>query len=73
MHPARPLVISTLSQHRDAGLVLISHCRTGKHSHVVDYALIDTLGDVVVDYAFKASRICPECGAPGGMMEIRHS
>lgn len=27
--------------------------------------------DVEIDYAFKRSLTCPECGAPGGGIEVR--
>lgn len=66
--------IRTLGQYLDAGLVVRSFCSSGHdHSHIVDLErLAKELGpDVEVDYDFKVSRICPECGAPGGGLDVR--
>lgn len=64
--PMEPVV--RLSQFRDGGYVLISHCSSGAgHQHTLDYeTLIAQHGDAEVDYAFKVAMTCPECGAPGG-------
>ena len=74
-YPPKPIkAILTLQDHLDAGLVIRSFCSSGQgHSHVVDLeALIAERGpDAEIDYAFKQSLICPECGAPGGGLEIR--
>jgi len=69
--PAKP--IWRLSEFRAAGYRLVSHCSAGAgHQHELDYdALIAELGDVEVDYQFRRSRTCSECGAPGGGMTIR--
>lgn len=71
-HPPRP--IQVLQDFLDAGMSIRSYCSSGKgHHHVVVLsALIDERGpDTLVDYAFKRSLICPECGAPGGGIEFR--
>lgn len=69
--PIQPIV--HLSQYRDGGYVLISHCSSGAgHHHVVVYdTIIDKFGDAKVDYAFKVAMTCPECSAPGGGMTMR--
>ena len=70
--PATP--IQVLQDFLDAGMTIRSYCSSGKgHSHVVDLpALIAERGpDTQVDYAFKQSLTCPECGEPGGGIEIR--
>lgn len=73
--PPKPIkAIRTLQEHLDAGLVIRSFCSSEQgHSHVVDpEALIaERSPDVEIDYAFKRSLICPECGAPGGGLELR--
>ena len=68
--PIEPVV--RLSQFRDGGYVLISHCSAGAgHQHTLDFeALIGRYGDAEVDYAFKVAMTCHECGAPGGGMTI---
>jgi hypothetical protein len=68
--PIEPVV--RLSQFRDGGYVLISHCSSGiGHQHTLDYdALIAQHGDAEVDYAFKVGMTCPDCGAPGGGMTV---
>lgn len=74
-HPAKPVrPIRTLQEYLDGGWAIRSFCSSGqRHSHAVDLqALIAERGpDVEIDYAFKRSLICPECGAPGGGLEIR--
>lgn len=63
----------TLQDYLDAGLTIRSFCSGGQgHSHVLDLtALIAERGpDVEVDYVFRRSLTCPECGAPGGGLEI---
>lgn len=73
-YPPKPIKpILTLQDHLDAGLTVRSFCSRGQgHSHVLDLeALIAARGpNVEIDYAFKRSLICPECGAPGGGLEI---
>lgn len=73
-HPPKPVKpIRTLQDYLDGGFVIRSFCSSGHgHSHVVDLkALISERGpDVEVDYAFKRSLTCPECGAPGGGIEV---
>lgn len=66
----KPIVL--LSQYRDAGYILISHCSLWPaHQHIVVYdTLLKRLGDVEVNYAFKAAMTCPECGGPGGGMTL---
>lgn len=69
--PAKPIV--TVGDYIRAGLVVRSFCSSGLgHSHVVDLmALQDSVGPAtVIDYAFKRSLICPECGAAGGGLMI---
>jgi len=68
--PIEPIV--RLSQFRDGGYTLISHCSSGRiHQHTLDYdALIAQHGDAAVDYAFKVAMTCPECGAAGGGMTV---
>jgi hypothetical protein len=71
--PPKPIQpITRLSQFRDAGYILISHCSSGSgHEHVIVYdVIIDRLGDAEVDYALKIAMSCPECGANGGGMTI---
>lgn len=74
-HPSKPIkALRTLQDHVDAGLMIRSFCSSGQgHSHVVDLgALIVERGpNVEIDYAFKRSLTCPECGAPGGGLELR--
>jgi hypothetical protein len=76
-HPPRPIrAIRTLQEHLDAGLVIRSFCSSGQgHSHVVELgALIAERGsNVEVDYAFKRSLICPQCGAHGGGLIVEAS
>lgn len=70
-NPAKP--IRTLQEHYDAGYTIVSFCSSGEgHSHVVDLRALtlERGSDVEVDYAFKRSLICPECGSPGGGLEI---
>lgn len=73
-YPPKPIKpILTLQDHHDAGLVIRSFCSSGQgHSHIVDLeALITERGpDIEVDYAFKRSLTCPECGRPGGGLEV---
>lgn len=73
-HPPKPIrPIRTLQDFLDGGYVIRSFCSSGQgHSHVVDLeALISKRGpDVEVDYAFKRSLTCPECGAPSGGIQI---
>lgn len=72
-YPPRPVQpITRLSQYRDAGYVLISHCSRGRgHQHVIVYeTVMGERGDAEVDFAFKVSMRCPECGAAGGGMSI---
>ena len=67
--PPKPIdPVVRLSQFRDGGYVLISHCSAGAgHQHTLDFdALMAQYGDVEVDYAFKVAMTCPECGAAGG-------
>lgn len=71
--PPRPApAITRLSQFKEAGYVLISHCRANpEHEHEIDYdAAILAHGDVEVDYGFKAEQRCPVCGALGGGFSI---
>jgi hypothetical protein len=71
--PPKPIEkIVRLSQFRDGGYVLISHCSAGAgHQHTLDYdALIAQHGDAEVDYAFNVAMTCPECGATGGGMTV---
>lgn len=74
-HPPRPVrAIVTLKDHLDAGVTIRSFCSSGQgHSHFVDLSALisERGGDVPIDYAFKRSLACPECGAPGGGLEIR--
>ncbi|TIN95539.1 MAG: hypothetical protein E5Y06_12370 [Mesorhizobium sp.] len=66
--------IRTLRDYLDAGLSIRSFCSSGRgHCHVVDLpALIAERGpDVDVDYAFRQSLTCPECGEPGGGLQIQ--
>ncbi len=74
-HLRKPVeAIRTLQHHRDAGLTIRSFCSSGQgHNHLVDVeALIAERGPIVeIDYAFKRSLTRPECGAPGGGLEIR--
>lgn len=73
-YPPKPVkAIRTLRDHLGAGLTIRSFCSSGPgHSHVFDLeALIAERGpDLKIDYAFKRSLICSECGAPGGGLEI---
>ena len=72
--PPKPVVlIRRLSEFKAGGYRLVSHCSSGAgHHHELDFdALIAALGDVEIDYEFKRSRICPECGALGGGLTIR--
>lgn len=73
-HPPKPVeAIRTLQDHLDAGLTIRSFCSSGQgHSHTIDLrALIKGRGaDTEVDYAFKQSLTCPNCGAPGGGLQI---
>jgi hypothetical protein len=64
--------ISRLTQFRDGGYLLVSHCSAdADHQHVIVYdTVIAAWGDAEVDYAFKVAMCCPECGAPGGGMSI---
>lgn len=70
-YPPKP--IQTLQDHLDTGMSIRSYCSSGKgHSHVADLkALVAERGpEVEIDYAFKRSLTCPECGAPGGGLKI---
>ena len=71
--PKPPAPVRRLSEFQRAGYRLVSHCSAGTgHKHELDLeALIAGLGDVEIDYQFKRSRTCPECGAPGGGLSIR--
>ncbi|CAN7570063.1 hypothetical protein [Mesorhizobium caraganae] len=58
----------------DAELSLSDRCaRSAGTRHVVDLpALIAERGtDLDVDYVFKQSLTCPECGEPGGGLQIK--
>lgn len=71
--PSKPAKsIRRLSEFQARGYRLVSHCSSGAgHQHELDYeALIGELGDVEIDYQFKRSRTCPQCGAPGGGLTI---
>ena len=73
-YPPKPIQqITRLSQFRDAGYVLISHCSSGLgHQHVIVYdTVMAEHGDAEVDYDFKIAMTCPECGAAGGGMTVR--
>ena len=74
-YPPKPIkALRTLKDYLDSGFTIRSFCSSGQgHNHVVDLkALIGQRGpDVEINYAFKRSQICPECGAPGGGIEIR--
>lgn len=63
-NPIEPIV--RLTQFRNDGYTLISHCSSGRgHEPVLVYGnLIAQMGDVEVDYNFKQAISCPECGAP---------
>lgn len=65
--------IRTLGDYAKAGFELRSHCSSGLgHSHIIDLEKeIGLRGDVAVNFALKTSLTCPECGAPGGGLEIR--
>lgn len=73
-YPPKPAkVIRTLRDHLNAGLTIRSFCsREQGHSHVLNLeAVIEERGpDVEIDYDFKRSLTCPECGAPGGGLAI---
>ena len=72
-YPPKPIEpITRLSQFRDAGFVLVSHCSSGRgHEHVIVYdTVMERMGDAEVDYAFKVAMTCPECGASGGGMTM---
>ncbi len=64
--------VRRLSEFKAAGYRLVSHCSAhAGHEHELDYdALIAEFGDVEVDYQFKRSRTCPDCGSPGGGLKI---
>lgn len=71
--PPKPVVpIRHLSDFKAGGYRLVSHCSSGAgHQHELDFdALISEIGDVEVDYQFKRSRRCQDCGAPGGGLTI---
>ena len=74
-HPSKPIKpLRTLGDYAAAGVALVSHCSSDpRHWHYVDFdALIAERGSgVEVDYHFKQSLTCPECGAPGGGLQIR--
>ncbi len=74
--PPKPInAIRTLQDYLDAGFAIQSFCSGGQgHSHLVNLeAMIAKRGpDVEVDYDFKLSLTCPECGAPGGGIEVRN-
>lgn len=73
-YPPKPIQpLSRLSQFRDGGYVLISHCSSGLgHQHVIIHGtVIAKHGDAEVDHFFKQAMTCPECGAAGGGMTIR--
>lgn len=56
--PSKPIEpITRLSQFRDAGFILISHCSTVRgHQHVIVYdTVMAEHGDAEVDFAFKVS------------------
>lgn len=73
-HPPKSIKpIRTLQDYLDAGFTIQSFCSSGQgHSHAVDLdAIIAKRGaDVEIDYAFKRSLTCPQCGAPGGGIEV---
>ena len=73
-YPPKPIkAIQTLQDHLDAGVSIRSFCSSGQgHSHVVDLrVLVAERGpDLEIDYAFRRSLACPECGAPGGGIEV---
>lgn len=72
--PARPVKpLLTVGDHVTAQISVRSFCSSGHgRSHVVDLQTIsDQRGsDVKINYAFKRSLKCPECGAPGGGLLI---
>lgn len=72
-HPPKPIkAVRTLKEYLDGGFMIRSFCSTGRHSHDLDLpALIAERGaDAEIDYAFKRSLTCPECGAVGGGLQI---
>ena len=70
--PLSSFPIVTIADHIAAGVTVTSYCSMGRHSHVLDLqALMKERGpDAVLDYDFKRSLICPECGASGGGLRI---
>lgn len=70
---AYPETILTIADHISAGLEVTSYCSTGKHQHVLDLQhLMDQFGpDQELDYYFAQQQKCPECGSPGGGMQIK--
>lgn len=76
-YPPKPIkALRTLKDHLEAGISIRSFCSSRqRHSHLVDLAALiaDRGPEVEIDYALKRSLICPECGAPGGGIEIRAS
>lgn len=67
-------IILTVGDYLRGGFQIRSYCSTGEgHSHLVDLqAMAAERGlDTAIDYDFKRSLICPECGAAGGGLEIR--
>lgn len=74
-HSPKPMkAIRTPRGYLDAELSLSDRCaRSAGTRHVVDLpAVIAERGtDLDVDYVFKQSLTCPECGEPGGGLQIK--
>jgi len=71
--PTRPMwPILTVQQHLDAGIEITSHCSAfpGTRQHAVDLQAALLVYNADVDYEWKRSQICPECGAPGGGISL---
>jgi hypothetical protein len=72
--PIRPIV--TIRDYIDAGMKVRSFCSSGKgHSHVVDLMALELARgpNAEIDYAFKRSLTCPECGAAGGGLMVEQN
>lgn len=72
-YPHKPMgAILTVRQHLEAGYQVISHCSAfpAAHQHVVDLEAALASGDVELDYQWKRSQACPECGATGGGISV---